>query len=85
MHDSTAIVYLLRKAFFETKRYPIKVETANSISLGKTWPSIGESDHEEGEELAPWRNRPKVNICLQVDANGVLQFIEDRLRTNEMV
>lgn len=79
IHDSTVIVYLLARELFELKSYPIKVETINSISLGKTWPSLGESDHEEGIELLPWKNRQKVNICVDVKSDSVLKFIEDRL------
>jgi len=79
VHDSTALVYLLKRELFKIKSYPIRVEATNSISLGKTWPSIGESDHEQGEELFPWRNRPKIDICLSVDSDTVLKIIEERL------
>ena len=79
VHDSTAVVYVLKRALFETKNFPVKVETTNSMSLGKTWPSIGESDHEDGDELLPWKNRPKITICVDVDADTVLQLIEERL------
>lgn len=79
VHDSTAIVYLLNRSLFQTRAFPVRVETANTISLGKTWPSIGESDHENGPELQPWANRPAVNICVGVDAAAVLQYIEELL------
>lgn len=79
VHDSTALVYLLHKDLFETKQYPVRIETTNSISLGKTWPSIGDSDDENGPGLTPWKNRPKIQICTEVDAESVLKIIEDRL------
>jgi len=84
VHDATAISYLLDRSLFQTEAYPIRVATANTIGFGKTWPSLGDADQEDGEALAPWRNRPRVNICLDVDANRVLQIIETRI-TSGMV
>jgi inosine-uridine nucleoside N-ribohydrolase len=79
VHDSSAIVYCLHREFFKTIACAVRVETSSSISRGKTWPSLGDSDHEEGEALIPWRGRPKVNICIDVDVEAVLKTILNRL------
>ena len=79
VHDSSAIVYCLHPEFFKTIACAVRVETSSSISKGKTWPSLGDSDHEEGEALIPWRGRPKVNICVDVDVEAVLKIILNRL------
>jgi inosine-uridine nucleoside N-ribohydrolase len=79
VHDSSAIIYCLHPEYFNTIACAVRVETSGSISRGKTWPSLGDSDHEEGEALIPWRGRPKVNICIDVDVEAVLKTILNRL------
>ncbi|AQG78733.1 nucleoside hydrolase [Spirosoma montaniterrae] len=80
VHDSTAIAYLLAPELFDCKQYPVRVDTSAGISRGKTWPSLGESDLEEGEALLPWKNRPLVNIAVGVRGEGVVQLMMDTLR-----
>lgn len=79
IHDSSVFAYLINKALYKTVNYPVRVETQDGMSKGKTWPSIGESDHEEGKALQPWKNRPKVNICIDVEAQKVVDLIQSRL------
>jgi inosine-uridine nucleoside N-ribohydrolase len=79
VHDSSAIVYCLKPDLFETVQCPVRVETTACISKGKTWPSLGDSDHEEGDALVPWKNRPKINICVAVNSSEVIDFITQRL------
>ncbi|GAA4275261.1 nucleoside hydrolase [Aquimarina gracilis] len=79
VHDSSVFAYLIDKNLYKTVKYPVKVETQEGISKGKTWPSIGESDHEEGEALLPWKNRPKVNICIDVNEKRVIKLLKSRL------
>ncbi|MEN0051330.1 MAG: nucleoside hydrolase [Bacteroidota bacterium] len=79
IHDSSVIAYLVNKDLFESMQCPIRVETSDCISKGKTWPSLGTSDNEESEALKPWKNRPKVNLCTKVDSEAVLKLLEERL------
>jgi inosine-uridine nucleoside N-ribohydrolase len=80
VHDSSAVAYLLNRELFTVEAYPLKVETTNSISFGKTWPLLDEEpDFEERPVLIPWQNRPKVNICVDVNAEAVLKLIMERL------
>lgn len=79
VHDSSVIAYLIDRSLYRTVEYPIRVETQHSISRGKTWPSLGESDHEGAKALEPWRNRPKIKICLDVRDLEVIQLLEQRL------
>ena len=75
LHDPSAVAYLLDPGLFRTQRWPVRVET-QGISRGKTWPSLGDTD-----DAAPaaWRGRPLVNVCVGVDAPGVLDLITARL------
>lgn len=77
VHDSSAVAYLLKPALFTVEAYPVKVETINSISLGKTWPMIDNSDNREATK--PWQNRRKVNICVDVQAEEVIKLLMQRL------
>lgn len=79
VHDSSAVAYLINRELFTVVQHPIKVETATSVSFGKTWPMLDELDVEKRPELQPWLNRPKVNICVDVNAEAVLKLIIGRL------
>lgn len=79
VHDSSVIAYLIDRNLYKTVEYPVRVETQHSISRGKTWPSLGESDHEGAKALEPWRNRPKIKICLDVEDRKVIQLLVQRL------
>ncbi|MEL6718002.1 MAG: nucleoside hydrolase, partial [Bacteroidota bacterium] len=79
IHDSTVIAYLIDKSLFKSIQCPIRVEISNCISKGKTWPSLGTSDDEGSEFLAPWKGRSKVNLCTKADSEGVLQLLSTRL------
>ena len=76
LHDPSAVAYLLDPGLFRTERWPVRVET-QGISRGKTWPSLGDTD-----DAAPpaWQGRPQVNVCVGVDAPGVLDLVGSRLR-----
>jgi inosine-uridine nucleoside N-ribohydrolase len=75
LHDPSTVAYLLDPEAFTTQAWPIRVET-ESISRGKTWPNLGNTD-----EAAPpaWQGRPLINVCTDVDADRVLQLVEGRL------
>ncbi|MDX1995487.1 MAG: nucleoside hydrolase, partial [bacterium] len=73
VHDSTAIAYLLDRSLFRTEAWPIRVET-QGISRGKTWPSVGTAD-----AALPWQGRPRVNVCVDVDAEKTIALELSRL------
>jgi len=79
IHDSTAITYLLKPEFFTVIKHPIKVET-EGFSRGKTWMAFGSSNIEDwqSERLKPWAGRNKINICIDVDHQKVIDFIIER-------
>ena len=79
IHDSSVIAYLLNQNFFKTISCPIRVETSDCISRGKTWPSLGDSDDETRNELNPWKNRPKVNIAVEVNGESIIELLKERL------
>ncbi len=74
IHDPTAVVYLVDRTLFTTRQWPVRVET-EGISRGKTWPSLGQSDrHPE-----PWRGRPRIDVCVEVEARKVADMVLERL------
>lgn len=75
VHDATVLAYLLAPDLFHFGNYPVRVDTSSGISRGKTWPSLGESDHEEADALLPWRHRPRIKIGLDVRGPDVIKLI----------
>ena len=73
VHDSSAIAYLIDPTLFKTEQWPMRVET-QGISRGKTWPAI-----RGVERAVEWHNRPKVNVCVDVDAAKSLELELSRL------
>jgi purine nucleosidase len=73
VHDSTAITYVLDPTLFETHQWPLRVET-QGFSRGKTWPALGDT-----EQNAAWQNRPKVNVCVGVNATKAIDMELQRL------
>lgn len=79
VHDPSVIAYLLAPDLFSFVAYPVRVDRSNGIGRGKTWPSLGESDYEEGDALLPWRNRPRVKIGTGVRGTEVVMLIVNTL------
>jgi len=75
LHDPSAVVYLLDQTLFETKLWPVRVET-EGMSRGKTWPSIGDTDDAAPQ---PWQDRPNIRVCTAVDEQGILDIVTARL------
>ena len=75
VHDSSAIGYVIDPTLFETRQWPVRVET-QGFSRGKTWPATG-----SGDEAVPaaWRGRPLVNVCVGVDAARLIALETGRL------
>ncbi|MEN8788819.1 MAG: nucleoside hydrolase, partial [Flavobacteriaceae bacterium] len=49
VHDSSVFTYLLNKELYQTVKHPIRVETADCISRGKTWPSVKDFSFIDGQ------------------------------------
>jgi purine nucleosidase len=75
LHDPSAVAYLIDPGLFRTEAWPIRVET-QGMSRGKTWPSLGDTD-----DAAPaaWAGRPRVDVCIEVDAPRLIEIVLDRL------
>jgi inosine-uridine nucleoside N-ribohydrolase len=73
-HDPSTIAFLLRPDLFETRPWPIRVET-QGLGRGKTWPSVRYSDR-----AVAWHGRPPVNVCIDADRAAVARLVLDRLR-----
>ncbi len=75
VHDSSAIAFLLDRSLFETSKWSIKVDISDGVGRGKTWPSIGDTDQEGNNALLPWKGRPKVNVCIGVEGDQVINLL----------
>ncbi|HML23935.1 MAG TPA: nucleoside hydrolase [Aggregatilinea sp.] len=73
VHDSSAIAYAIDPTLFTVEQWPVRVET-QGISRGKTWPYTGNSETPAG-----WRERPRVGVCVDVDAERLLALERSRL------
>lgn len=67
-HDPSAVAYVLAPSLFTTQSLPIFVETEGHC-MGQTIPDYRKQ----------WGNLPLTNVCLEVNAPGVLELIKDRL------
>ncbi|MBX3061990.1 MAG: nucleoside hydrolase [Anaerolineae bacterium] len=76
VHDPSAIAYLIDPSLFTTKQLPIRVDTNDGISRGKTWPTL----HPDVYILPPWENRPRINVCVGVNGQGVVDLELSRMR-----
>jgi inosine-uridine nucleoside N-ribohydrolase len=77
VHDSSAVAYVLDRSLFKTEAWPVRVDRTQDISRGKTWPSIGNTDHEN---LSPWRDRPRVTVCVGVESARLVAMAMQRIR-----
>ncbi len=76
VHDSSAVAYLLDRSLFTTEAWPIKVDTSEGVSRGKTWPSMANPDKARaGNALPEWQHRPKVNVCVGVQGEQVVELL----------
>ena len=67
-HDPSAIAFAIDPGLFQTRAAPVYVETKGRCA---------------GQTIADWKrqwgDRPDVNICVDVNSEGVLALIKDRL------
>ncbi|WP_341226605.1 nucleoside hydrolase [uncultured Arcticibacterium sp.] len=80
LHDPSVLAYLVNPTIFSGGKYPLRVETQDGLSLGKTWPFIGDDDVLTRPASAPWRGRPAVNVMLEVDNERLVKLVMSRLR-----
>ncbi|MEP1385264.1 MAG: nucleoside hydrolase [Paraglaciecola sp.] len=69
VHDSSAVAYLLAPELFKVKQGPIRV-----ICEG---PAIGMTLCKTAEKVFPvddWHNKPKQQVCTDVDSQGLLDL-----------
>jgi purine nucleosidase len=71
VHDSSAVAYLVAPQLFRTERWPIRVDTTQSIGRGKTWPALGDTDEHR---LAAWHGRPLVTVCVAADGPALIDL-----------
>jgi uridine nucleosidase len=67
VHDSTCISYLLAPQHYKAVQHPVRVDTGNSVSRGKTLAATRRV-HPDG----PWSGRRDVTILTEVDAAAVV-------------
>ncbi|NAS12631.1 nucleoside hydrolase [Poritiphilus flavus] len=79
LHDASVFAYLMRPDYYTTENYPVRVATHEGVGRGKTWPSVGDTDQEEREALKPWKGRPKINICVDVEGEKVIELLKSVL------
>jgi inosine-uridine nucleoside N-ribohydrolase len=80
LHDSAIIAYMIEPSIFSGEYFPIRVETQEGMSLGKTWPFIGDADVLARPASEPWRGRPAVNVMLEVDNERLVKLLKSRLK-----
>lgn len=74
VHDSTCISYLLAPQHYKAVQHPIRVDTGNSVSRGKTQAATRGLRPD-----SPWSGRPEVTILTEVDAAAVVALELARL------
>lgn len=75
VHDSLTIVYLIDRNLFSVERGTIRVAT-DGLAIGATI-----FDQTNNPFYADWYNRPQVDVCIDCDADNVMELIESRLST----
>ncbi len=71
VHDPSAVAYVIDPSLFVTEKGPVRVAT-EGIAIGQTIAAFG----PRTEEWEAWRGRPEVNVCREVDAEGLLRLFE---------
>ena len=74
IHDPAAVAYLIDRSLFTIESWPIRVEV-EGLSRGKTWPSLGNVDRIP----KPWQGRPRIDVCVGVEAGRVNELVLGRL------
>ncbi|MCD6355853.1 MAG: nucleoside hydrolase [Anaerolineaceae bacterium] len=67
-HDPSAVSFVINPDLFATESVPLFVETAGRC-VGQT----------VADWKLQWEKRPAVNVCVDVNSDGVLELIKERL------
>lgn len=73
-HDPSTVAYLLDPSLFRVESGPVRVLT-QGIGFGKT---MMDRNHD-ADRLTAWAGKPPINVCLDVDAQGVLDLYFERM------
>lgn len=74
IHDPSVFAYLLQPELYKTASRSLRVKIGNGKARGKTLPS------PEGDTMnSKWEGRKAVNICVEVDGEGVVRLLKRRL------
>jgi inosine-uridine nucleoside N-ribohydrolase len=76
VHDPSTIAYLIDPSLYKTVAYPLRVDTNQGISRGKTWPALHVHDRPAWK---PWHGRPMVKVCVGVDSDRVIALELSRI------
>jgi inosine-uridine nucleoside N-ribohydrolase len=77
LHDPSALAYLIDPTLFKTEAWPIRVQMSG-IGRGKTWPLINAA-RLDFPAFAPWRGRPAVNVCVDIDPDPIVAMVLERI------
>ncbi len=67
-HDPSAVAYLINPDLYKAQELPVFVETEGHCA-GQTVPDVRKQ----------WDDVPMINVCLEVDADGVLELYQQRI------
>jgi inosine-uridine nucleoside N-ribohydrolase len=70
-HDATAAIYITNPEVFTTIQGPMRV-VCDGIAEGMT---ILDSNNNYDHCEHPWSNKPKVNVCLDVEPNKIKEIL----------
>ena len=75
IHDPSVIIYLLQPKLYKTVSKSLRVKIGNGKARGKTLPSpVGDTMNTK------WEGRKEVNICVEVDGEGVVELLKQRIK-----
>ncbi|MBC2606686.1 nucleoside hydrolase [Pelagicoccus albus] len=78
VHDSSALMYLLRPSLFQTVSGPMRVVT-EGIATGQCIRAA----YSFQEGLEPWSGKPRVTVPLEVNADGFIEHLMEILLPDE--
>lgn len=77
LHDPSAVAYILDATLFETRPWPIRIETEGA-ARGRSEPWIAHNG-DGAEPPGKWRGRKPVDVCIGVDSARLIELILGRL------
>ncbi len=74
IHDPSVFIYLLQPELYKTVNRSLRVKIGNGKARGKTLPSP-----EGNTTNTKWAGRNTVKICVEVDGDGVVSLLKERI------